>query len=67
MIRNRIRRRLRALAGEMLPRHAKAGFDFVLIGRAGTLHRAFDLLRRDLLRALRAVAGLRQSDRGGTV
>lgn len=57
--RNRARRRLRALAAETLPRHAKAGHDYVLIGRKGTLARPYDRLRDDLATAL-AKLGLRQ-------
>ena len=33
--RNRAKRRLRALAREVLPLHGKAGWDYVLVGRAG--------------------------------
>ena len=57
--RNRARRRLRALAAETLPQHAKAGHDYVLIGRKGTLARPYDRLRDDLATAL-AKLGLRQ-------
>jgi len=35
VIRNRVKRRLRALADEILPLLAKPGHDFVLIGRHG--------------------------------
>lgn len=51
--RNRARRRLRALAEEMLERHATAGRDYVLIGRRATVDRSFDALRRDLETGLR--------------
>ncbi len=57
--RNRARRRLRSLAAEPLPQHAKAGHDYVLIGRKGTLARPYDRLRDDLATAL-AKLGLRQ-------
>jgi len=46
--RNRAKRRLRALAAQMLP----TGWDFVLIARTATVTRPFALLRRDLARAL---------------
>lgn len=51
--RNRARRRLRALAFEMLPNQGKPGFDYVLIARAGTVDRAFSDLRQDLVTALK--------------
>jgi ribonuclease P protein component len=50
--RNRVRRRLRAIAAEILPTRAAAGFDYVLIGRAATADRSYDALRRDLIAAL---------------
>ena len=53
VMRNRIKRRLRALADEILPRHAKAGWDYVLIGRKSTIDRDFNALRSDLLYALK--------------
>lgn len=50
--RNRIRRRLRAVAAEILPSQARAGYDYVLIGRAATLTRPYPDLLVDLGRAL---------------
>lgn len=50
--RNRAKRRLRALAAEILPTHAKAGFDLVIIGRRATIDRPYPKLARDLLTAL---------------
>lgn len=50
--RNRARRRLRALADEIMPDRARAGYDYVLIGRKNTLTRTFDDLRQDLQQAL---------------
>lgn len=50
--RNRVRRRLRAAAVQVLPVHAKLGYDYVLIGRAATLTRPFPDLLADLGRAL---------------
>lgn len=51
--RNRAKRRLRALAREILPVGGKDGWDYVLIGKPGeTVSRAFDDLRADLSRAL---------------
>ena len=51
--RNRARRRLRAAAAEVMPKHAKAAHDFVVIGRAGTLTRPYAALVGDLKTALR--------------
>ena len=53
--RNRVRRRLRALANELLPEHGKPGTDYVLIGRSATVERRFEELRQDLLTALERV------------
>ncbi len=54
--RNRAKRRLRALAAELLPDHGRPGHDYVLIGRAETPHRPFALLRADLTTALDKVS-----------
>lgn len=51
--RNRARRRLRALAREVLAPLAAPGFDFVLIGRQGTLERDYAAMARELKGALR--------------
>ena len=54
--RNRAKRRLRALAREVLPAHAHAGWDYVLVGRPGeTVSRDFRLLRDDLEAAMERV------------
>lgn len=53
VMRNRMKRRLRALARELLPAEGIAGADHVLIGRAGGVERDFGLLRSELSRALR--------------
>jgi len=52
VIRNRARRRLRALAVEVLPPHAAPGHDYVLIARGTTITRDFSDLRGDLTTAL---------------
>lgn len=57
VIRNRARRRLRAAAREILPLLAKQGYDYVLVGRAGTLNRAWPDLLDDLRAALARVHG----------
>jgi ribonuclease P protein component len=56
VIRNRMKRRFRALIRELLPEHGIAGADHVLIGRAGGIERPFAELASDLKRALRKVA-----------
>ncbi|RDC70930.1 ribonuclease P protein component [Rhodovulum sp. 12E13] len=51
--RNRAKRRLRALAREVLPEAGRAGWDYVLIGRPGaTAERPYPLLLDDLRGAL---------------
>ena len=56
VVRNRMKRRLRALARELLPTRGVAGADHVLIGRAGGVERPFDQLRAELTKALARVA-----------
>jgi ribonuclease P protein component len=56
VVRNRMKRRFRALARELLPQHGVAGADHVLIGRAGGVERDFAALRHDLGRALAKLA-----------
>ena len=52
VVRNRMKRRLRALARELLPESGVQGADHVLIGRAGGIERDFTILRADLVKAL---------------
>jgi ribonuclease P protein component len=52
VIRNRIRRRMKEAARLVLPALAKPGYDYVLIGRAGTRTRAFDAIQKDIISAL---------------
>jgi ribonuclease P protein component len=52
VVRNRMRRRFRALAREMLGEMGKAGADHILIGRDGGIQRDFGELRADMLKAL---------------
>lgn len=56
VVRNRMKRRLRALAREMLPVHGQPGADHVLIGRMGGIERDFSLLRAELQKALGRIA-----------
>jgi ribonuclease P protein component len=56
VLRNRAKRRLRALAREGLPTAALPGWDYVLVARPeATVSRSFAELRADLDRALRSV------------
>jgi ribonuclease P protein component len=51
--RNRARRRLRAVAEDVLARHAEPGMDFVLIARPATVDRDFQALTGDLIAGLK--------------
>ncbi len=51
--RNRVKRRLRAAASLVMPPHALAGTDFVIIGRPAALARPFRRLVQDLETALK--------------
>jgi ribonuclease P protein component len=58
VMRNRMKRRFRALLRELLPVHGIAGADHVLIGRENGVERDFALLHGELVQALaRAAAG----------
>ena len=52
VVRNRMKRRFRALAREILPTSGVPGADHVLIGRAGGIGRPFSDLAADLAKAL---------------
>jgi ribonuclease P protein component len=52
VVRNRMRRRFRELARELLPAGGVPGADHVLIGREGGIERDFGLLREELAKAL---------------
>ena len=56
VMRNRMKRRLRALAREVLPQQGLAGADHVLIGRENGIERDFATLRTELEAALGRVA-----------
>ncbi len=53
--RNRMKRRLRELAREVLPFEGVPGADHVLIGRASGIERDFAELRSELSKALKKV------------
>lgn len=56
VVRNRMKRRFRALGRELLPSHGVAGADYVVIGRNGGIERDYALLRDELGKALRKIA-----------
>ena len=52
VVRNRMKRRLRELAREIVPAKGFPGADHVMIGRAKGVERDFGLLRKELADAL---------------
>ena len=57
VVRNRMKRRFRELARELLPEFGLRGCDHVLIGREGGIERDFNLLRQELGKALAKARG----------
>jgi ribonuclease P protein component len=55
VVRNRMKRRFRALARELIPADGYAGSDHVMIGRSAGIERDFGLLRDELKKALTKV------------
>ena len=53
--RNRAKRRLRALADNIMSEHADPNFDYVLIGRSETLKRNFSSMENELRRTLKSI------------
>ena len=53
VVRNRMKRRLRELARQLLPLEGLADHDHVLIGRAGGIERDFHRMREELVVALK--------------
>jgi ribonuclease P protein component len=56
VMRNRMKRRFRELARALLPTHAVAGADHVLIGREGGIERDYAALHGELAKALTKLA-----------
>lgn len=56
VIRNRMKRRFRALAQHVIVTEGAAGADHILIGRAGGIERDFATLKADLAKALAKAA-----------
>ena len=61
VVRNRVRRRLRAAAEQVLPVWAEQGCDYVLVGRQATASRPFDALIDDLKTALQRLGLFRHA------
>jgi ribonuclease P protein component len=65
VVRNRARRRLRAIARAILPVSGRPGWDYVLVGRPGaTVERGFAELLSDLHAALSRIHAPDSSRRG---
>ncbi len=62
VVRNRARRRLRALVRPVLARHGAAGNDYVLVARQDTATRPWKSLVEDLETALRRLGRWRAKD-----
>ena len=56
VVRNRMKRRLRALARDVLAEAGVPGADHVLIGRSGGIERDFATMRGELVKALGKVS-----------
>jgi ribonuclease P protein component len=65
IIRNRARRRLRAAVRQVMPVHAAAAHDFVVIARSTTALRPWPLLIEDLEGALKRVGAWRERSATG--
>lgn len=52
VIRNRIKRRLRAAADAVIPEVGLEGYDYVIIGRITALNNDFEVIKKDLTYAL---------------
>jgi ribonuclease P protein component len=57
--RNRAKRRLRAAVQAVMPLHARAGHDYVLVARDGSLTRSYPELLSDLTLAIGKVHSMR--------
>nr|WP_275897601.1 ribonuclease P protein component [Sphingorhabdus sp. Alg239-R122] len=55
VVRNRVKRRFRALMRQILPEHGIPAADHILIGRAQGIERDFATLQDDLVRALERI------------
>jgi len=62
VLRNRARRRLKALVRETMPAAARPGVDYVMIARQGTIARPWPALQQDLIVALKRLKMLSPDD-----
>ena len=60
VVRNRCRRRLRAVAQEILPTSAMPAHDYVLIARVTAATADYAAMKKDLLWALKRMGALRE-------
>ena len=58
VVRNRVRRRLREAARQVIPGRARPDLDYVLVGRQAAIARDFGALRQELLDALERLKAL---------
>jgi ribonuclease P protein component len=58
VIRNRVRRRLREIACQVIPGQARDDLDYVLVGRQGAIERDFAVMRQELVEALKRLKAL---------
>ena len=58
VVRNRVRRRLREVARQVIPAQASPDLDYVLVGRQAALKRDFATLQRELVEALKKLKAL---------
>tara|TARA_R100001224_G_C3949361_1_gene125154 strand:- start:143 stop:601 length:459 start_codon:yes stop_codon:yes gene_type:complete len=61
VVRNRVRRRLRAVADQLMSEMALPGWDYVVIGRQQTIDREFEKLVDDMRFALRRIPDAKPS------
>ena len=58
VVRNRVRRRLREIARQIIPEQARRDLDYVLVGRQAALERDFAVMRQELVEALKRLKAL---------
>ena len=58
VVRNRVRRRLREIARQVIPGRASPDLDYVLVGRQAAIGRDFAALRQELVDALKRLKAL---------
>jgi len=62
VVRNRARRRLKAAAEQVVPRHGAPGFDYVAIARTETVARSFAELVADMTTAMERLNARARAD-----